>query len=208
MQCPADIGHETRYEGGSTTGDFGGDWARGNYAANAANGWLGGHPSDLGESVFGEDGRGFHGWLNNHRRGVMGPNVAVKQSKITDGASKTILLAEVRVGLNQRDRRGTNGPNDRSDESDDILGCLEILAELGSGGRRVMIDEGMTCRLNRSKFGQAGARSQHVGGIYVAFADGSIHFIEDSIETSARCCSAWDKLILSADSEVQDASEF
>ena len=235
MQCPEDTGHETLYEGINTTVGFGPDWARGNYAANAANGWLGGSRNDIGQaSVYGEDGRGFHGWLNNQRRGVMGPSVAVKLAEITDGASNTILLAEVRVGLNRRDRRGTwalsgagssalylhgwhaaismvgpaNGPNDRSDESDDILGCLEILAELGDGGRGLMIAEAMTCRLNRSRHGQAGARSQHTDGVFVAYADGSVHFIEDSIETSARCCSAWDKLILSADSEVQDGSEY
>ena len=230
MRCPSDVGHDTPYEGGRTTGGFGTGWARGNYAANAANGWLGSDDSNS-EGVYGADSKG---WQDIRRRGVMGPNVAVKQAQITDGASNTMLLAEVRVGLNRRDLRGTwamsgagssalymhgwhdsiymvgsaNGPNDRSDESDDIPGCLEIIEELGEGGRFTMIAEGMTCRLNRGIIGQAGARSQHIDGINVALVDGSVHFIQDSVETSRYCCSAWDKLILSADSEVQDGSEF
>ena len=231
MRCPTDFGHDTLYEGGPTTVGFGADWARGNYAANAANGWLGSLQSTNEEGVSGANSKG---WQNNRRRGVMGPDVAVKQAQITDGASNTILLAEVRVGIHRRDRRGTwamsgagssalymhgwhsswnmvgsaNGPNDRSDESNDISGCLEIIKELGPGGRFTMIAEGMTCRLNRGLLGQAGARSQHIGGILVAFADGSVHFIQDNIETSRYCCSAWDKLILSADSEAQDGSEY
>lgn len=231
MRCPTDFGHDTLYEGGATTVGFGNDWARGNYAANAANGWLGSFHGTLEEGVYDATSKG---WQDNRRRGVMGPDVAVKQSQITDGASNTMLLAEVRVGLNRRDRRGTwalsgagssalymhgwhdsiamvgsaNGPNDPSDESDDIEGCLEILALLGSGGRFTMLAEGMTCRLNRGYLAQAGTRSQHVDGVLVALADGSVHFIQDNIETSRYCCSAWDRLILSADSEVQDGSDF
>jgi len=231
MRCPTDVGHDTPYAGFSTTRLFGTDWARGNYAANAANGWLGSFDSPLSEGVYDEYSKA---WRNHRRRGVMGPDVAVKQAEITDGASNTILLAEVRVGIHRRDRRGTwamsgvgssslymhgwhdstamvgsaNGPNDRSDQSDDIPGCLEIIAALGQSGRFTMIAEGMTCRFNRGLLGQAGARSQHVDGILVAFADGSVHFIQDNIETSRYCCSAWDKLILSADSESQDGSEF
>ena len=223
MRCPSDFGHDILYDGGDTTRAFGIGWARGNYAANGANAWLGG-----GEDLESCKGPNSKGWQDIHRRGVMGPNVAVKLAEITDGASNTMLLSEVRVGVNRRDRRGiwamsgvgssalfmhgwhdsfymvgsANGPNDRADESDDIPGCLEIIEELGEGGRFTLIAEGMTCRLNRGVFGQAGARSQHVGGVVAALADGSVHYIQDSIETSLRCCSAWDRLILSADSEA------
>ena len=103
-----------------------------------------------------------------------------------------------------------NGPNDRSPESDDIPGCLEIIAEARTSnydGVRWLAKEGMTCRLNRGFYGQAGARSQHQDGVFVAFVDGSVHFIANHIETSVSCCSAWDKLILSSDGEIQDASQ-
>ncbi len=34
----------------------------------------------------------------------MGPNVGVKLRQITDGTSKTIMLGEIRAGLNEKDR--------------------------------------------------------------------------------------------------------
>jgi len=220
MMCPSDsAGHDVNYAGN------GGGWARGNYAANAANGHLGGNPGEAEpEAVYGADSPG---WLDPLRRGVMGPNVALKLKQITDGTSHTILLAEIRVGLNEWDRRGiwamsgsgtnalywhgwsnspftfgpANGPNDPSPESDDIVGCLQAINGFGPGvdGALIMQREGMTCRANRGLYGQAGARSTHTDGVYVAYADASVHFINNDIETSDVCCSAWDRLILSGD---------
>ena len=66
----------------------------------------------------------------------------------------------------------------------------------------------MTCRLNRAIAGQAGTRSRHSGGVYAAFVDGSVHFIVDEIETTPRCCSAWDRLILSSDGGVLQGVKF
>ena len=40
------------------------------------------------------------------RRGVMGPNVGVKLSQITDGTSKTIMVGEIRAGITEQDPRG------------------------------------------------------------------------------------------------------
>ena len=222
MICPSDTGHHVKYQPGSETS---GNWARGNYAANAANGPLGGMAS-VKAAVYGADSPG---WKDPLRRGVMGPNVALSMKHIRDGTSNTILLAEVRVGLNRRDPRGTwamngagssalywhgwhwgqhsfgpaNGPNDPSPESDDLPDCLRIIAEFGTGGAAILANEKMTCRVNRVTYGQAGTRSRHPGGVYVAFVDGSVHFIADDIETTARCCSAWDRLILSDDGVVE-----
>ena len=150
MICPSDTGHNEKYREPAYAGVKGADWARGNYAANAANGYLGGESSHKA-SVYGADSPG---WKDPRRRGVMGPNVAVSLNQIRDGASSTILLAEVRAGLNWRDPRGTwamsgagssalyfhgwnggvwhalgpaNGPNDPSPESDDLAQCLAII---------------------------------------------------------------------------------
>ena len=228
MQCPSDVGHDVNFVGIGYS--WSGGWARGNYAANAANGYLGGIRME-NAAVYGADSPG---WKDPFRRGVMGPNVALSLKQIGDGASNTVLLAEVRVGLNKYDRRGTwalsgagpsalywhgwhsglysygpaNGPNDPSPESDDLPDCLRIIREFGRGGAAILAAEKMTCRVNRGAYGQAGTRSRHSRGVYVAFADGSVHFIGDDIETSARCCSAWDRLILSNDGEVVRTEKF
>ena len=54
----------------------------------------------------------------------------------------------------------------------------------------------------------------HVGGVYTAFADGSVHWISDYINISGNVCgdppnfSVWDRLILSADGQPIDANQF
>ena len=183
-----------------------------------------------GPNASGRPGRVNYSWDNPLRRGVMGPNLTLKQKDILDGTSKTLLVTEVRIGLNAADRRGlwalstvgsstlwwhgwsdgsigpANGPNDRSPSSDDIPGCLDIIRMFdanGQNGVAVMAKEGMTCRLNRASINgtQAGARSQH-GGVFGANVDGSVHFISNDIQTSPVCCSAWDRLILSRDNQL------
>jgi prepilin-type processing-associated H-X9-DG protein len=50
---------------------------------------------------------------------------------------------------------------------------------------------------------QAAPRSRHApGGVHVAMCDGSVHWINDDINTSGpwgSCCSVWDRLIASRD---------
>ena len=243
MLCPSDTGADTKYNpiaaGGNKGGSaifWGDNWARGNYAANGANAPMHGN-MEKETGIYGEvrQARGNRKlvnmtWKNPLRRGVMGPNLSLRQKDILDGTSKTLLVTEVRIGLNARDRRGVwamstvgasslfwhgwsegsigpaNGPNDRSPSSDDIPGCLDIIRMFdanGQNGVAVMAKEGMTCRLNRASINgtQAGARSQH-GGVFGANVDGSVHFISNDIQTSPVCCSAWDRLILSRDSQV------
>jgi hypothetical protein len=134
--------------------------------------------------------------------------------------SHTILAAEVRIGLNEHDRRGVwamgsagasnlvshgfggdaNGPNPSNDSSDDIIGCKDVMAELGAETLR---QERMTC-CESCPSTQAAPRSLHPpGGVHVVMCDGSARWVGDDINTAGanatECCSVWDRLIASQD---------
>jgi prepilin-type processing-associated H-X9-DG protein len=218
MLCPSDSYNQVKYIG------HGGNWARGNYAANVGNGALHTTPThQILQAVSpGWNGRDAKTGIvvnkNYHRiRGVMGPNVSAKISQITDGTSKTILLGEIRAGVLEGDPRGTwafghaggnlvawygshgdsNGPNYCGVDSDDIGGVGFTCA-----ANLQFQTECMTC-FGPGAFDQATTRSLHPGGVYMAMCDGSVQFISDDIETSGSygpCCTPWDHLISSIDS--------
>jgi prepilin-type N-terminal cleavage/methylation domain-containing protein/prepilin-type processing-associated H-X9-DG protein len=211
MICPSDSGHDVRCQ------QNGGDWARGNYAANVGNQRL----DDFNAGVTSV------GWQNNRRRGVMGLNASCKIAHIRDGTSNTLLLSEVRVGLHPIDRRGTwamgtagasalswfgcggddNGINPANDNSDDIQNCNDLPQEIKD---RLMIEK-MSCWLPCPSY-QAAPRSRHAGGVNTAFCDGSIHFLNENIENGGPWgdCNnprTWDHLIGSTDGVPIDASK-
>ena len=223
MICPSDTsGHDVKYE---STAE-GSDWARGNYAANACLGFqvlAGGF-----RACWGSDSER---WLGDQYRGVMGGNVSLRIDDILDGASNTILLAEVRSGLNAADRRGVwamgapgsstlwghasddaIGPNavHPDGNSDNILGCNELtrIATLA-----VTFTEKMTC-CGGCTSSQAAPRSRHPGGVFVAMCDASGRFIRDEVEKggtwdiSLDDFLTWQRLNASNDSLPIDASRF
>lgn len=221
MLCPCDEYNDTPYspEGGS-------GWARGNYAANAALGYMayeakGGH-STASWSTTGN-------WYKDHYRGVMGANDALKVEEIKDGSSHTLLACEVRAGLTPSDPRGTwalgvagasslwafgrsnissdMGPN--SAGADMINNCTVLITEFGS--TQAVAIEGMPCRDESTTFScQATTRSLHDGGVQGVFADGSVHFIGDFIDVRGSGTpgtrnwnpSVWDRFCLSNDGFV------
>jgi prepilin-type N-terminal cleavage/methylation domain-containing protein/prepilin-type processing-associated H-X9-DG protein len=225
MNCPSDSASRTAYPGlSSAEGD---NWARGNYGANGGNGWL--YPSVASYA----SGPSKPGWADNRTRGVMGVNCAVRIADIGDGTSNTILLGELRVGVNTHDRRGCWAlggagssalfaygiadcycPNAAVEFSDDIAGCDYLLkTDPGAGG---LLTEGMPCFGDSGNTNdQAGVRSCHPGGVHVALADGSVSFIGDYINSSSDLSNypwppdvTWCRLISSNDGKVISGGQF
>ena len=222
MQCPTDPNNRMKYAGapGREEGD---NWARGNYAANGGRGymlstsWWDSRPDAI-------CGPTSPGWKDPEYRGVMGPNVSVSVAQIRDGTTNTILLGEVRAGVNQYDPRGTwamgnagasalfgygskgdaNGPNHCGENSDDLK-TGNYLRETDPG-LETLVRECMPCAASQGAW-QATTRSLHDGGVHLAFADGSVHFVSNFVETSSSFGSVWDRIICSADGLPVDRSK-
>lgn len=193
MLCPSDNGLGQRFTGSVTSGPAGnGNWARGNYGYNGFQFW----PDSWDEIDA------YQPYFDNWNSGVGGISESKSIAQITDGTTKTIMLAEMRVGLSQRDRRGVwamgmcgssvhcrhiwngvNVPNDCNEGNDDLLGLADVIADVGRAQLR------LECMMPGTGFtpasGQSTVRSVHTGGVFVTMADGSVHFISDHIDTGA-----------------------
>ncbi|MBN2477256.1 MAG: DUF1559 domain-containing protein [Pirellulales bacterium] len=221
-------------------------WARGNYAANGGLACLSySNPAPSGAywsptGLWYDSGNtqtNSRGLPTNRYMGVMGANIALSIPDVKDGASSTILLAEIRAGLSEADPRGTwamsgagasavwghgshpatascNGPNDAGADSDQIWGCQAVESDMGA--ERVTALR-MGCIESHAGMSRATARSMHEGGIQALFVDGSVHFISDGINSEGDATgnsstpprySVWDMLNLSADSEVIPADAY
>jgi type II secretory pathway pseudopilin PulG len=197
LLCPSDPNNTTPFALN------GGNWARGNYAANAGPGWFnytlnGGSTAGgaLGSSET--DGAG----------GPMGINWGAPMAILTaeKGSAYTIMFNEVRAGLNASDRRGvwamglsgssvtaahatgdSTNPNDTNEYSDDIEDCnaARMAQGLGTSGLGPLMmgcsDDNMPTNWPNW---QGQARSMHEGGVNACFSDGSIRFILNDIPES------------------------
>jgi prepilin-type processing-associated H-X9-DG protein len=194
----------------------GGNWARGNYAANAGPGWFNGSLNGLASSTplsF----TSAPTW-----GGVMGINWGAKLSDISqqDGTSATVLFCEVRVGFGSNDRRGVwamglagssvtaaNGstgdcptPNDSNPKSDDIEDCQQIPNHTTLGATHRMGCSWDNAPQNWPNW-QAQARSLHPGGVNVSFCDGSVRMVYAHVTPAV-----WDMIISRNDGLAYDHS--
>ena len=176
--CPSDRNNRTMF-----TDSSGYNWGRINYGAN-----IGLRPStEMGN---------MSNWQKSAFCGVMGPRFSLTPEQISDGSSNTILLSELRSGLNNMDSRGTwalggagpsatsgngsyggeaAGPNNSNPTSDSVQFCSSIGINNTEAARL-----GMPC--TGSSNIRATSRSMHSGGINAAFADGSVHWISNEID--------------------------
>jgi len=154
----------------------GGNWVRGNYAANSGPGDPYGGSYNIGGYQMSSGG-------------VLTPNGSPTLGSLTnqDGTSNTIMINHLRAGPAANDMRGcwafgqpgcsitTNHavgdcytPNDRGCCSDDVVGCNDrpdIAMGCWNGG-----------------YGQGQARSEHSGITIACFADGSVRNIQNSVD--------------------------
>jgi prepilin-type N-terminal cleavage/methylation domain-containing protein len=216
LMCPSDTFNGRPFNGtsSSSTSVLGDNWSRGNYAANSSlgMGYLG-----VGDCAAGPDQP-----LWKTYPGIMGANCAKRIADITDGASKTVLLAEIRAGITEYDTRGIwalgmgssslwghggvlgdcYGPNSPIISSDDVFTCTEIAASVGS--HEALQGMGMPCSWFDGMNWQQTSRSMHAGGVFVTMADGAVRLINDLIQvlpSDPSNFSVWDRLMLSADGQ-------
>jgi len=140
---------------------------------------------------WGELGRELEGRLNPGRLAIFSVARETRLKDITDGSSKTIMMAEYLTGLQlpHNDLRGHlwgNSPQlfvrlTPNSSGQDIYYETELCGTAAHNSPQ----QNLPCRLgpnNPPRANSPGARSRHAGGVYAVFADGSVDFVGDNID--------------------------
>ncbi len=224
MKCPSDPYNSEHFMRGLAFGLEGHEYARGNYAMNVGpdNDCIDGTMTEDGPCVFGFIAAGGDLLTKNSQvwgSGVAGVNRAFRFKDITDGLSHTVVLDEIRSGIDPLDPRGVwslgqvpssliarhgkhsdaGRPNPVNNRSEEFIGCAALARKLGEGRLRA---EQMPCFVvspaNEANTLGA-ARSMHSEGVNVLFADGSVHFVQDDVNAEV-----WHAIHTRSGAEVMD----
>jgi prepilin-type N-terminal cleavage/methylation domain-containing protein/prepilin-type processing-associated H-X9-DG protein len=177
--CPSDSGSDvpfTENQGGNYSNQV---WARGNYGANFGPSWP-------WETI---DGGSANTGFNVPGGGCFGVNWGARMNDIQagDGTSNTIMMNELRIGVNVNDRRGvwalgSVGSSVTSAQAvgDDIRpnypnSCADDIQQ-APDRPEIGLGNWTSCPSQ-----QATARSKHSGGVNAGLADGSVRFVRDTV---------------------------
>jgi prepilin-type N-terminal cleavage/methylation domain-containing protein/prepilin-type processing-associated H-X9-DG protein len=232
MQCPTEHNLDVKWQTQIAGSKFNPQpnqyqlFARGNYAANSCLSepytfpnpkGIHPNPSATVPACGGPDQDFWSGPWAWRTRGVMGAGCSLPIKKITDGTSHTILLAEIRAGVNYNDPRGIwapgaagsnalwrhagpGSPNDCNTGDYMAGGYGNNTLSLLGGGTSAAASLAADCMtidptsLSDSSVGMMTAipRSLHPGGVDVCMADGSVQFISDFIEHGTNLTGYWE----------------
>jgi prepilin-type N-terminal cleavage/methylation domain-containing protein/prepilin-type processing-associated H-X9-DG protein len=201
--CPSDANNTQHWNNPLATSTPEVDWARGNYGVTAGF-------QDVDHMSNGSNyntKNSIPGYPLVVCSPVMAGNYGAKITDIADGTSNTIMAAELRAGISPLDPRGvwalgfpgssivnagrdnTNPtPNNMlgtSGQGDEIALCQNVsnafwTPDLGPAF-------GMGCTGNGKEMTSGQSRSLHTGGVNTCFADGSVHFIKNTIDQATWC---------------------
>ena len=205
--CPSDSGQGTYFTGAGSFPNL--QWARCNYGLNAYFYWGNDQANRVAAGTFSGTIAGELKSLSDNITYNIGiapiGQKGYSLNQITDGLSNTIMIAEMRAGVTQRDRRGVwamgmcgssfhcrhvqfaAAINPCGGGEDDVMGGKEIVADVGEGTLQA------DCMLpyqgggsgpfgSAEASGQSSVKSRHVGGAMVAMADASVRFISDFVD--------------------------
>ncbi|MBY0513913.1 MAG: DUF1559 domain-containing protein [Gemmataceae bacterium] len=192
MLCPSDPDSNLQ------CARVGGNWARGNYGCNAGPGmfWIGANEGciTLSSGLMVESGWGISGYYAANVSGLLGGgvfsvNFGQKLTNITDGTAATVMFDELRAGPTQNDIRGTwamgqagasiSAANGRLDTPTPNV-SLSGWDDIQGGDDRPDIQMG--CCSGCGSW-QVTAKSRHPGGVNTCYADGSVRFVKNSIDS-------------------------